>query len=265
MKKFLFLISSGLFLAACNDQPKTAVASAGSTKKNTDLLSQNLKGRVERIEESTYAADSSGKMGKQDSTISISEFNEQGYQVKVTTKDLSGQVKEEQAMSHHPNGATREFSRMKNGKTIERWVIDLDSNGKYKKATIYDSTGKMSSYWTNITENEFGQVLSGTQYTTDNRLMSSFTNQYNGPLFIGGSSKDSTGRENYRNANKMDEKGYPMELSTTTINNDSTITETISFKYDSWDEKGNWTQRTEYNDKGKATKINKRTFSYYKD
>jgi inorganic pyrophosphatase len=45
---------------------------------------------------------------------------------------------------------------------------------------------------------------------------------------------------------------------------DSTTTKTTTFKYDSYDEQGNWTQRTTFDDKGKATKVIKRTHTYYK-
>jgi hypothetical protein len=42
-----------------------------------------------------------------------------------------------------------------------------------------------------------------------------------------------------------------------------TKTEKKTYKYDHYDEKGNWTQRTAYDDKGKPTKVVKRSFTYY--
>jgi len=49
------------------------------------------------------------------------------------------------------------------------------------------------------------------------------------------------------------------------LEKDSTKTEVVTYKYDATDDKGNWTQRTTYNDKGKATKMVKRTITYFKD
>ena len=60
-------------------------------------------------------------------------------------------------------------------------------------------------------------------------------------------------------------KATPSEESTTTVTKDTSKTEKFSYKYDSYDDKGNWTQRTSYNEKGKPVKVIKRTISYYKD
>ena len=100
----------------------------------------------------------------------------------------------------------------------------------------------------------------------DNTLKGSFVNSYdNNGHFTGGSGKDSTGKENFHSTVKLNDKGDAVETTTTTTTKDSSKTETVTYKYDSYDEKGNWTQRTTYNDKGKPTKIVKHTITYYKD
>ncbi len=45
---------------------------------------------------------------------------------------------------------------------------------------------------------------------------------------------------------------------------DSTTTTTTKYKYDSFDDQGNWTQRTISDEKGKITKILKREITYFK-
>ena len=40
-------------------------------------------------------------------------------------------------------------------------------------------------------------------------------------------------------------------------------TEKNTLKYEGDDEKGNWTKRTKYNDKGKAVEVVKRSITYY--
>lgn len=39
----------------------------------------------------------------------------------------------------------------------------------------------------------------------------------------------------------------------------------MKYKYDSFDDKGNWTQRTQSDENGKPEKITKREITYYKD
>ena len=82
---------------------------------------------------------------------------------------------------------------------------------------------------------------------------------------VTGTVTDSTGKTSYTGSVKLNDKGDPIEETTTTPEKDSTKTEVVTYKYDATDDKGNWTQRTTYNDKGKATKVIKRTITYFKD
>ncbi len=64
---------------------------------------------------------------------------------------------------------------------------------------------------------------------------------------------------------KYNDKGEQTEFSNTKITKDSTTTKVTKYTYETHDEMGNWTQRTEWNDKGKATKITKRVYTYRKE
>jgi len=260
MKKFFFLLSSAILLFACNNE-KTAEA-----PKNTDLIQQNLKGKVQSIAEESYAVDSTGKMGAKDSMVTLSDFDEKGYQSKQTTKNSAGMVTDETTITHYDNGATKEVSGVSKGKQTFKFTIEIDSSGKYSGAKSYDSTGNQASYYKGLTQDEFGNVLTGTEYKMDNSVKSSFVNSTdkNGHS-IGSVGKDSTGKETFHSTSKLNDKEDVIETTTMTVIKDSTKTETVSYKYDTYDDKGNWTQRTTSNDKGKATKIVKRTVTYYKD
>ena len=132
------------------------------------------------------------------------------------------------------------------------WVVEI--------AVFIDENYK------DLSENEYGEVLKGTEYKPDNTMKSSFENNYDKDgHFIGGSGKDSTGKEIFHSTVKLNDKGDAAEETTMTVTKDSTKNETVTYKYDSYDDQGNWTQRTTYNDKGKPTKIVKRTYTYYKD
>ena len=260
MKKFFYLCSSAFLLFACNNEKTT------ETAKNTDLIQQNLKGKVQSIEESNYAVDSTGKMGAKDSLVTQSDFNEKGYQLKQITKNSAGKITEVTTISHYDNGAAKEVTGMSDGKQTFKMEIEIDSSGKYSGAKSFDTSGKQASYYKDLTQDEFGNVLTGTEYKMDNSLKSSFVGNYdkNGH-FISGANKDSTGKEISHTTVKLNDNGDAIETITTRVMKDSSKTETVVYKYDSYDDKGNWTQRTTYDDKGKPTKISKRTITYYKD
>src|SRR5262249_10778287 len=141
--------------------------------KNTDLIPQNLKGKVQHYEEMSSTIDSTGA-SKKDSVMNATDFDEKGYQTMFTTKDNTGKIKEEQTVIHYENGQTREVV-IKNGdgKQTMKWEITIDSSGKYNGAKVYDSTGKISSIWRDLSENEFGEVTAGTEYKADNTTMKS--------------------------------------------------------------------------------------------
>ncbi len=76
--------------------------------------------------------------------------------------------------------------------------------------------------------------------------------------------KDSTGKVKISSSYKYNDKGEQTEVSNTTITKDSTTTKVTKYTYDAHDEQGNWTQRTTWDDKGKATRVVKRSYTYSK-
>ncbi|HMG69055.1 MAG TPA: hypothetical protein VK588_15260 [Chitinophagaceae bacterium] len=260
MKKLFLIASVSAFLIACNNEKKA------EAPKNTDLIGQNLKGKVQHYEEMGYAVDSTGKIGKEDSIINTQDYDEKGYQTVSSTKNPAGEVLTEGSSTHYEKGQTREFENKTKGKTTFKISIYLDSNGKYSYADSYDSSGKVTSTYRNLAENEYGEILKGIEYKPDSTMKSAFESNYDKDgHYTGGIGKDSTGKENYHSTLKLNDKGDPIEEATMTVTKDTTKNETVTYKYDTYDDKGNWTQRTTYNDKGKPTKILKRTYTYYKD
>ncbi len=65
-------------------------------------------------------------------------------------------------------------------------------------------------------------------------------------------------------ANKYNDKNELIETSKDAVTKDSTTTKVTKYTYDSHDEMGNWTQRTTWDDKGKATAVTKRKYTYRK-
>ena len=257
MKKlFVFCIVISFF--ACNSNDKKTEAA-----KNTDLIQQNLKGKVQKVEETTVNIDSTGKM-KPDSSTSVNEFDEKGYQTKYSTKDSSGTLTSEQNISHNDDGTFKEMTTTAKGKQTFKLVTEV-KDGKYTGGKSYDSTGKQDSYYTDLKTNDYGIVYAGKQHFMNDKIKSTFDMKYDGPNFIGGTATDSTGKTTYTGSVKLNDKGNAAEETSTTLDKGVTKTEVVTYKYDSYDDKGNWTQRTTDNDKGKPTKVVKRTYTYYKD
>jgi len=260
MKSFLLFVSSACLLLACNNSAKVESASMA---KNSDIVQQNLKGKVKEFEEVSYTIDSTGT-SKQDSLITINQFDEKGYQPKYITKDSTGKIRTEQTATHDENGMFTEIVTMTNGKQTFRLTTEF-KDGKYTGGKSYDSTGKQDSYYTDLSTNEHGIVYAGKQHFMDGRIKSTWDNKFDGPIYVSGTSTDSTGKVSYTGSIKVDDKGNAIEEISTTREKDSTKTEKMTYKYDRFDDTGNWTQRMTYNEKGKPTKMVKRTFTYYKD
>ena len=95
--------------------------------------------------------------------------------------------------------------------------------------------------------------------------MKTFEKNYIGKgMQVAGRYKDSTGKEVYNSKSELNDKGDISKTTEMNVTKDSTTNTVTTFKYDSYDEKGNWTQRTSYDGKGKATKVVKRSYTYYK-
>ena len=261
--RMLFLLVTAAFFAACKNAPETT---ASTSPKNTDLIQQHLQGNVQTMTETSYQADSSGKPSKMDSIIGVTDFDEKGYIIKYQEKDSAGKVGMEQTITHYDNGLFKEVTNTKGGKQTFRMVAEIDSSqGTYTGGKTYDSTGKQDSYYKELKTNEYGIVYAGKRYGMNDKIKETWDMKYDGPNYLGGITTDSAGKPAYEATIKVNDKGYAVEESSTTGQKDSTKTEKMTYQYSAVDDNENWTQRTTYNEKGKPSKITKRTFTYYKD
>src|SRR5438045_1279971 len=113
MKKLCFIFSVYIFLASCHNSKN------GETLKSTDLVQQNLKGKVQHIEVTSYTIDSAGNSAM-DSTINIIDFDEKGYATRYINKSLSGKLTMDETVTHYNNGAAKEFLNRIGGKQISK-------------------------------------------------------------------------------------------------------------------------------------------------
>src|ERR1700733_6287836 len=75
MKKLLTVVAIGFVLFSCSGKKKEV-----GFAKNSDLVTENLRGDVQTQEETTYTADSTGKTKAMDSCCVVTAYvNEKGY------------------------------------------------------------------------------------------------------------------------------------------------------------------------------------------
>ena len=192
------------------------------------------------------------------------KYDEKGYGTAYISNNKAGTDKEESVMTHDDKGLFTSQKTTKNGKPLSMVSVKVD-NGKYSSAQSFDSTNKMDFYFADLTSNDYDRLTGFKQYKPDSTLKMSMTNTYDKLFLKGQSAKDSAGKETYSSVLKLDDKNNLIESNTREVTKDSTTNKTTKYRYDSFDDKGNWTQRTEMDGNGKPVKIVKRTITYYKD
>ncbi len=259
MKKISFFSIAIVIAFSCN-QKKQEIS------KNADILADNLKGKVEETKETDYKADSTGKIGDQDSCCMVTvKYDEKGYIEGYTSDNKAGTQKEEGVFTHYDNGAMKSVKNTKNKKLVASISIQTDKDGKYSGAKESDSTDKPSFYYTDLKENDYGQLTFFNKYKADNTLSSTMSSNYDKQYFKSNEVKDSIGKITFSSSVKLDDKNNIVERTTKTVVKDSTKNKVEKFKYVSFDDKGNWTERIQMDENGKPVKITKRAITYYKD
>jgi hypothetical protein len=217
------------------------------------------------VEETPYKTDSTGKIGEMDSCcVSVTEYDENGNDTKSVSKDSKGNSSSESVITHHPNGLFKSVTNTAKGKSTGGFETKIDDNGKTIWAGEIDSNGKGGVYYTNITESEYGEVTGWKQFDKDSVFRQSGETKYDKHLFLSFIMKDSIGKVKNSSTAKYNDKGEQIESSNTEVSKDSTTTKVTKYTYESHDDMGNWTQRTTWDEKGKATAITKRTYTYRK-
>ncbi|MFT3700876.1 MAG: hypothetical protein QM802_00780 [Agriterribacter sp.] len=259
MRTIHFALWATVFLlSACNNNQSSQKE---TVKKYPDLAAYTLKGNVSSTQDSTFVIDSMGKQKPDSLVYGLGEYKE-GYLQAYTDIDSAGK-KAYTTYEHYDNGLWKGAQSVTNGKTTYKLNIQLDTAGHYTTAQSYDSTGKMDYYNTDIKMNEYGMLLSAKLYKADSSLVNSFTNTFDKTNYLGSVTTDSTGKEKTRETIKVNDKGDPIEMTTITKQKDSSITKVITYNY-TYDSTGNWTLKTEINEKGKPIKIVKRKIVYSK-
>lgn len=257
MKKCIGILLIGSISFCCNQNEKTRI-------EYNDLFFANLKGNIEKVEESAYILDSNGKVISPDSCCkSIIQFDNKGYRISNSSVDIDGHEKSRQNyISRFSNGVVREITFTENGKLTGILSGTLNKKGGYGDTQIYDSSGKLVSYYTDIIANEFNRIISMKKFKPDSTFQQVIINNYNKNIWTGGFIKDSSGKEIFSTLIKLNEKNDPIEQVQITFNNGMPDTTITKFTYETYDDHDNWIQRNEKDEKRNVLKLIKRQIKY---
>src|SRR5258706_7916789 len=128
MRKFTIVACIAVTAFACN-QPS---ASEDKTHKPVpDLISENVKGKVQQIVTETYLIDSvTGKMGKLESK-GTETFDDNGYTNSYSNYTANDSATMLTKLDHDASGFTTGVTTTKNDKPVSSMKIMVDSMGKY--------------------------------------------------------------------------------------------------------------------------------------
>ena len=243
-----------------------ACSTPKSIRVYNDLFFDNVKGRVEEIKETPYQVDRNGTIGAADSCcVRILAYDRKGYRTLDVSEDAAGNGRAGQVYtSRYKNGKPKEIQFMANGKVVSTLVGTLRKDGHFDTARIYDETGGLLSFYAAVEANNYGKIIYMKSYQPDGTLQQIIVNKYREQIWVGGSLKDSSGKELFSTVIEPDANLYPLTVvETQLLNGHPSVTRT-RYVYDSFDEHGNWIRRWEQDEKGQVRKLVKRTIRYRK-
>lgn len=258
MKKLILFFMTASAFVGCTTQK--------STRVHNDLFFDNLKGDVEQIKAIPYTVDSQGNIGTADSCcVSILAYDKKGYRTLDVSEDALGKGRAGQVYTkRYSNGKPKEIQFMANGKVVSTLVGTLSKDGNYDITWIYDKEGKRISFYAAVETNKYGKIISMKSFKPDSTLQQTIVNNYQEQIWVGGSVKDSNGRETFSTVVKLNENLMPREVvQTQLLNGQPSVTRTM-YVYDRFDEHGNWIQRRELDEKGQVRKLVKQEIRYRK-
>lgn len=251
MRKLIFFISAS-FLFSCN----------GTSRKKSDLYLENLKGKVSVVRQTTYEAEEKfGEVEKGRIKLkSVVKYNKSGFIEESLEYDSYGELKAKSLFKYDDNGRLIEQNNYDGyGKLYTKQKCAYNDKGVLESQTIYNSDGDMDGkfifkYDENRNMNEFsvadnsGEIKMLTKQVNDKRgfpvemeIFESNTLRY----------KDSYAYDKEYN-----------RITSIRYNADGGLKDKMTFKYVSYDKKGNWLIQYEFIDE-KPIKINERAIEYY--
>lgn len=268
MKKVFILFSLPLLIFSCDNSGNNENAEAETPvtieMERNNWENSHLQGQVKSIVETPYTPDESGAIADMDSCcVEVIDYDSNGFIVKSTEKNKEGQVTVERVLEHTETGKFVSNTETENGKVVWKRVVVRDEEGNIMNAFDSDSTQQVTRIHKGEVYNEYNQPISGKTFNNDSVYLGTWTWQYIDGLRAGRSWTDSTGVVLRKRTGEVNDKGWLSKVIDMEVDDAGVATTTVeTYTYESFDETGNWTQRTEYND-GAAVQVVKRAYTYY--
>jgi hypothetical protein len=260
MKTVFFLLFIITVAISCNEtkEKKTEVSYSA-------LRTTNFKGDISSIKVTSYTCDSTGRMGEmEDCCITIQQYNEDGNVYKQISINKEGKTIEEETKDFYENGLVKVQTTIQNGKKMRTIKSTINEEGKYTSLIFLDSTDNLQMYMTDLIINEFAQPVSFTQYDKDSTIIMKEEAKYDENKLLSYFQTDKDGKLIARYENKYNAKDEFIESSVVEMTENGEQKMVTKYTYDEYDDKGNCTKRTQWNEHGKALGIIKMEFSYRK-
>lgn len=260
MKLRLYLLLALAIASSCSDSGENK---KGTKTKYSDLRAESIVGDVQFMKITQFTCDSTGKKAEMmDCCSTLFEYNEDGNLVKQVSTNKEGKVTEEETTTIHENGLRVSSTTMRDGKKTRHMELNVNDSGKYTGGKVLDSANQLQMFYTDLVANDYGQPVSFTLYNKDSSIMMKEIAKYNGNKVLNYVQTDKDGKEIARYENKYNDKGEMTEQVVIEKSENGEQKNITRHTYDEYDEKGNWTKTTRWDDKGKALGVMKREFTY---
>lgn len=264
MKRHAIFLLPLLAIACASPEPEQTTEETEVVMARNNWQNEHLKGEVKTITETPYKTDADGALGEMDSCcIEVREYDNNGYHVKTTEKNSTGEVTAVNVIEHTETGKFVSSTWTQNGKQVWQRKVTRGDDGKVTSAYDTDSTMQVTNYYESEVMNEFDQPVKGKSFLPDSSFEGTWSWKYTDGLRTGRGWIDKNGVQLVDRTGEVNEMGWLSKVVDTRTDDEGVTTTTVeTYTYDSFDEMGNWTQCT-LSENGTPVKIMKRTYTYY--
>jgi len=235
----------------------------GCNSKRNDLEESNLKGKIWKIQESSFKGEEKfGKYQIGDKNYwghSLYIFNEDGNIIESLNLDRMGNTVSQSKYIYDGNNNCVEIETYEVDKLASKQINTIENN-KESEVKIFDKDGNLTNFYK---YNYSGDVISGGSILNKNaEPTGTFNNEISKGLLIKQTVKDSIGEVTYITSFKRNPNGDVIEQ--VTIHPKDTSEQKYIFQYE-YDDKKNWTKQYQFDKEGKIEDIIVRNIVYYDD
>lgn len=233
-----------------------------SLQRYSSLKADNLKGQILSIEQTRYTPGPLNNELRPDSCCVFKMEYDNGNLVKRTSATTQGILNDFVSLTYHPNGLLKEQTFYnKDNKITYREVFDIDADGNYSGGQLYNEAGELHRNVKIEGQNAFGQWTKVILYTASGALYRTEEYTYEGNKLLSTLWTDQDGKVIRDDLTRYDQNGEPEYTKMINTRFPAANGETFQ-RTDTYDQYGNWTQRSILDANGKVSRVIKRNYIY---